>query len=923
MNSLDQLVVVLPCHTLEDLSVRQDEQNAKSLLAAWTALWHPSLISEAEQMPQWVSSDFVNRDFDNALVLVPLSCSDQIPLEIIDAVEAGQAEVVSDFVERAQLLSNQAYSQWVDQDLDTELVRDFIALGYAYLQVQLLTRQLRYSSSIDTTEFETTVVAAAVAASDQNVAKSKDKLQRCFDLLAQERSNYYPTDPSLIELVLLTDSTIDKRLMNQVACTRPSNLLLTKQLHLLIQKKLPDVFQELNRRLKTGNVCIVGGANSECPTNLMSLESLTGLIARGREYFSSQDVDVQTFASRMHNIGPHLPQVLTQFEFASTIHASFTGGDIPSNCAPVMNWQGNDGTNISSLAATPLDAASACSFLSLSINIGEVLDGNHHCPLLFVHWPDRTSEYMDDLQRVLKYAPIFGEFITFNSFNESIYDNGFSENHEAENYRFPWLKALHSGKQSNPISQFVRYWRSHYKIRTLQNLFCIWEILESRSDYSSQLARLDELRTLNEQTLSEHKNDHRVVTEFESFCQSNASFQLSEDSIGSSIHGSAFFNATTAPTENEFQDSAGPNVIRTAPFSFKKLDAASGLIRPKDPDVVATDGNTGLPLLRNEYFEIRFSEDTGGIRSVNRHEKKGNLLSQQLAIRSSETFHQHGFPRQRFQYSVSQAQSINVSHVCKSSATVCSDIRLNDEKGSELATIQQHVTLRRASRRIEFAILIQSVCDFEGPVWNNYLCTRLALPDKELVWRRSDHESRVHISNNKVVAPQFIEIVKPGDSKLTFLSGGLPFHRKTDDQKLDTLLVTEYEKERKFEFAIAIDSPTSAAAAKAYQSPAVVLPDESPYAKRNGWIFSLSCKNIMVVHLQPKYGEDGSTVGVAMRLIETEGRSGELKIRFPFLLKSASKTNFLGEKTNSLNLEGDQINCNFCENQYFQLECSW
>ena len=135
MKSLDQLVVVLPCHTLEDFPVRHDEQNAKSLLAAWTALWHPSLISHAKQMPQWVSSDFVTCDFDNTLVLAPLACAEQLPLEITDAVEAGQSVIISGFAERAEFLSHDTFRKWIDPELDIELVRDFFALGYAYLQV--------------------------------------------------------------------------------------------------------------------------------------------------------------------------------------------------------------------------------------------------------------------------------------------------------------------------------------------------------------------------------------------------------------------------------------------------------------------------------------------------------------------------------------------------------------------------------------------------------------------------------------------------------------------------------------------------------------------------------------------------------------------------------------------------------------------
>ena len=211
METLQQLVVVLPCHTLEDFPAHHDEQNAKSLLANWTALWHPGLISLTGNLLQWVSSDFVSIDFTGSLVLVPTSCSDDIPLEISDAVDAGDAEMVAGKTERDSIFLDTTVTKWLEQGhcsaLDEKLVGDFFALGYAFLQVQLMTRQLRYSSSINMELLGEAVVAAARSATDGQTESATDHLQRAFDLIAQERSNYYPTDPSLIDLALVAETT--------------------------------------------------------------------------------------------------------------------------------------------------------------------------------------------------------------------------------------------------------------------------------------------------------------------------------------------------------------------------------------------------------------------------------------------------------------------------------------------------------------------------------------------------------------------------------------------------------------------------------------------------------------------------------------------------------------------------------------------
>ena len=61
-----------------------------------------------------------------------------------------------------------------------------------YLQLQLMTRQLRYSSSIDTTEFEKRVVAAAKSCFESDSVGTKNRIQSCFDLLFinTERQSY-------------------------------------------------------------------------------------------------------------------------------------------------------------------------------------------------------------------------------------------------------------------------------------------------------------------------------------------------------------------------------------------------------------------------------------------------------------------------------------------------------------------------------------------------------------------------------------------------------------------------------------------------------------------------------------------------------------------------------------------------------------
>ena len=259
MNSLEQLTVVFPCHTLEDLPVRQDEPNARSLMANWTILWHPELIAQAAKLPEWVSSDFVTTEFENALVLVPLACTDNIPIEIEDAVSAGKAEVISGLMSRAELLQHESLEKWINDRVAGDIANDFYALGFAFLQIQLMTRQLRYSSSIDVTRLSESAVAAAESAIDGDESQARKQLQNAFDLIAQERSSYYPTDPTILELVLFAPSTIDQRVHRQLMADQPTNWLMPQSLLVQLEEEQAASYATLMEQVRAGKITIVGG----------------------------------------------------------------------------------------------------------------------------------------------------------------------------------------------------------------------------------------------------------------------------------------------------------------------------------------------------------------------------------------------------------------------------------------------------------------------------------------------------------------------------------------------------------------------------------------------------------------------------------------------------------------------------------------
>ena len=46
----EELIILLPCHSLEDFPLYHEGEEAQGLLANWVALWHPALVAAAGAM---------------------------------------------------------------------------------------------------------------------------------------------------------------------------------------------------------------------------------------------------------------------------------------------------------------------------------------------------------------------------------------------------------------------------------------------------------------------------------------------------------------------------------------------------------------------------------------------------------------------------------------------------------------------------------------------------------------------------------------------------------------------------------------------------------------------------------------------------------------------------------------------------------
>src|SRR3954463_3397308 len=74
-----ELIVLLPCHSLEDFPTHHEGEDASSLLACWSALWHPELLVAAGKAPTWRRIDAPPSEVRERLIVVPSVCASRLP----------------------------------------------------------------------------------------------------------------------------------------------------------------------------------------------------------------------------------------------------------------------------------------------------------------------------------------------------------------------------------------------------------------------------------------------------------------------------------------------------------------------------------------------------------------------------------------------------------------------------------------------------------------------------------------------------------------------------------------------------------------------------------------------------------------------------------------------------------------------------
>ena len=939
----DQLLILLPCHSLEDFPLHHLGDDAEGLLAGWSSLWHPALVASAGAMPTWQRADDPPRSLTDALVVIPSVSEPLLPPDLATRARNDGAlmirnEHVRDKIVRRALEPLNGKETVVDSDL----AADFLALGFCFLQVELLTRQMRYSSNLDEDLFQNQVVAAARAAMAGNHETTRERLAACFDSLAEQKDHYYPVDSYILDLTLVASTTMGHTLRDALQAGPPINLMMTAEVIRNMQQSEPASLNAVREAVETGRACLIGGELTERNLPWLSEEAILAGLSQGLDMFQHCLGQRPTvFGRRRFGLTPLLPQVLTRLGFEGALHATLDDGRFPVGSHAKVRWEGLDGTGMDVVAKPPVSASLAETFLNYSVKLGESMDMDHVATICLAHWPGQTALWFDDLIRISKFGSVLGKFVTFREYLQETDLPAHSDRFGADQYRSPYLLQSVIRKQRDPISSCVRHHGRRAKWDAARSLATLATLIRGDGD---QVKYLSDAAEPDDDTLPDGEGvawDLRLEKDLT--CALSALAESLPRRDASPRPGYLVFNPCNFSRrigvmmpEMEGNPAAGDQLYATGhsasglhvvvdvpPMGFTQVSEPSSSAGPLRSSKAVAHNN----VLRNEHMQVHINPTTGSLQSLYDFRTRGNRLSQQLAYRLPSRQPEVGEawtdPDDSASYSVMAADSVEVTVASGALGEIVCHGRLLEPDGKALAGFRQTYRLWRGSRVLQVDIELETHQEPLADPWNSYFACRFAWADPGANLLRSVGLTRQPTSEKRFEAPLFVEVDMP-DMSTALLTGGLPYHRRVGHRMLDSLLVVRGESARRFRLGIGIDVPHPVQEALTLITPDTLLfEDAPPTAPHNtGWLFHIDAKNIVATHWQPQI-DANTVVGFRVRLRETAGHSGPVAIQSFRPIAEARRLDFLGGTLGECEVADGTIQLLMQAGEWVEVEGRW
>lgn len=903
---LERSLLAIPSHSLEDFPLDLAGPLAQGLLAGWAGLWHPGLLAAADKLPGWCRADGLPDQVAGQLFVIPAVSETHVPAGWAMRTMHEGGHVVRKLAEPEQVAAaGLAAIDGAATACDPELVADFFALGFCQLQLELLTRQMRYVSGADDVRLERQAVAGARAALAGDGEQARRCLGECFETLQTARERFYPAEAYLVDLTLMAETTLGPELARELALGIPQNVLVTGELVRQLRERGPASFTALRAALDNRTAALVGGDERETELPLESLEAIYRRLRRGLEICQTElGRRPVVYGRRRFGLAPGLPQVLARLGYHGALHFTLDDGRFPRGDQNKSRWEGLDQSSLEILARIPLDAGRAESFLGFPLRMAETMDLDHVATLAWAHWPGRACPWYDALRRMARYAPVLGRFVTLDEYFDHTASPGRLAKFSADQYQSPYLAQAVSAGEANPISRWADQRRNEAQRSAAETCRAWAALISSRA--SAWVVGDDQSAP--------------------SGAPAESSAWALDAALESLARALAAEPTPAAEASHELLVNLGP---------LPDLDGTPGYGFACRPRAATTqNASTGeveisAERLANRWIEIEIGRQTGGIRWVRDRRVRGNLLSQQLAVRGARqpggaepatpSPTSAGAPPESYTRMV--ADLIEPSRKTQAGGELTTRGRLVDEAEATVAAFTQTLRLAPDARWFDLEIEVEPRCEFTSRPWTSYLACRWAWAEDDAELTRGLPGGGQPTTLRNLEAPDWIEI-SLARARVALLPGGLPYHHRSGERMLDALLVVRGEAARTFRLGVAVNAGVPDVVAAAWLRERVSLPLARPLGTGPGWLFHLDRPGTRVTAWQPLV-ESGRVVGFAARVAEASGQAGTTLLRAFRPLGYARRVDAWGTTLAELKVAGDGVQLPLGRWEWAWIEARW
>ncbi len=758
------LLTLLPCDGLGDFPTHFTEQDASEALHNWTAAWHPALLAATARLPG-VWSSFSPPDIESArgcVLLIPaLAASSELDewRERLAADPEVESLCLDSIASRDQIIAALEAAGIAFSEASKTWASDFYALGYAYLQTELLTQNLVYASVINPDELEESIIAAAKAAVAGKDDEVETALRKVYDLLEQVRDHSYPAETNLLDLVLLSDTTLGQRLDRELAEPTPKSFLLSPELCQALAEKRSDALATLGEQ---------GFAVTCNPNAGLACLPPASLAARVEEAFHSAEAllsqPAAAFVLTEPGVPPRLAETLASRDAPGLVIAPL-GGAAPNAGQSRIVCEGLGGGTMETLATLPRDAASAQSLLLHASRLSESLYRESVATQLFAAWAGCRHELFEDLRRVARRSNLLGSFKTLGQY--------FVDTQGVGTYAAMEDAELGPGLESLADGDSVKGWEHAYRA-TLDGVAQAAQRLSDAASTSDQEPNsLPGATALLAAAVGESSGPSEAVL------VSNAWSYGRPVLLGD-------------PADGWPCDLLATRYVPDVPgLGYRVVSREGASAAPRaDAPARAEDGR-----LQSELLQVILDTTSGGIRSLRLQWVRRNRLSQKLVVLRGRRLIE--VP------TVVEVDAVKTLATTADRGAVRLEGRLCDLRRGLLAKFSQTLLLLANWNRL-FVDLELDAAAADTKLDELHFASRMALPEGEHVWFRGVQWARLATHALTFNATDYVQAVSDAGS-VTLGGTTLGRHRRLGARQLDSFLPHPPRGVSRHRLAIALD----------------------------------------------------------------------------------------------------------------------